>query len=137
MDVADASNSGTEMTINSRQKGARGERELAEFLRDHGVEARRGQQFSGGTDSPDVVSSLSGIHLECKRKESGNPYNWLSQAISDAGGENIPVVAHRRNRQDWIVILRLEDFLRIIPHGQTDRRGLGDDAADSGRQDAG
>jgi Holliday junction resolvase len=54
--------------LNSNQKGKRGEREAAAFLTDEGFPARRGQQFAGGTDSPDVVcESLSGLHFEVKR----------------------------------------------------------------------
>lgn len=102
------------MTINSRSKGARGERELAEFLRGFGIEARRGQQFHGGVDSPDVVcDGLPGFHLECKRVEAGNPYNWLAQSERDAGAK-VPLVVHKRNRQDWIVILNLSDFLTYV-----------------------
>lgn len=103
--------------MNSRAKGKAGELELAKFLREHGVEARRGQQFSGGTDSPDVVTSLNGVHFECKRVEAGNPYDWLEQAKRDAGNGKIPVVAHRRSRQDWIAILPLEELLWILSAG--------------------
>ena len=102
------------MTINSRQKGARGERELAEFLRDLGFEARRGQQFSGGGDSPDVVHNIPGIHIECKRVETGNLYKWLAQAKCDALADKIPVVFHRRNDSDWVVVLDAKDFLGIM-----------------------
>ena len=56
---------------NSRQKGARGERELAAVLREHGFECRRGQQFCGANGDADVVG-LPGIHIECKRVESLN-----------------------------------------------------------------
>ena len=57
--------------INSRQKGAAGERELANWLKQYeGVEARRGQQFSGSPDSPDVVHSMEGLHIECKQVEA-------------------------------------------------------------------
>jgi len=55
------------VTINSRQKGARGERAWAAYLRSLGFDARRGQQFSGSKDSPDVVSSaLASLHCEVK-----------------------------------------------------------------------
>ena len=101
------------MPINSRQKGAAGERELAQFLREHGVEARRGQQFHGGAGSPDVVAELPGVHLECKRVEKGSLYDWMAQATADAG-ESIPVVAHRRNRSGWVAILRLEDLVKLL-----------------------
>jgi len=102
------------MPINSRAKGKRGELELSAFLDSLGHPARRGQQFKGSGDSPDVVCpSLPGIHLEAKRVQAGNPYNWLLQAIGDAGAK-IPVVAHKRNRKEWLAILRLEDLIRII-----------------------
>ncbi len=100
--------------MNSRGKGKTGELELAKYLRDHGIAARRGQQFSGGTESPDVVTALEGVHFECKRVEAGNPYNWLKQAKKDAGPGKIPVVAHRRNREDWIAILPLEELLWLL-----------------------
>jgi Holliday junction resolvase len=102
------------MPINSRAKGAVGERELANYLRERGFEARRGQQFSGGAGSPDIVTELDNIHFECKRKETGNLYAWLDQAIRDAGDNKIPVVAHRRNNRDWVAILPLENLLALI-----------------------
>lgn len=101
------------MAINSRAKGCVGERELAEYLRARGHSARRGQQFSGGGDSPDVVSSIVGVHFEVKRVEAGNPYIWLAQAVRDAG-KKTPIVAHRRNRQDWIAVMRLDDLMAMI-----------------------
>ena len=100
--------------INSRQKGAAGERELADFLRQHDVGARRGQQFHGGPGSPDVVTDLDGIHFECKRVERGSLYDWLAQAQRDAGEGKIPVVAHRRNRKEWVAILPLAELLKLL-----------------------
>lgn len=94
--------------LNSRAKGASGEREAAAAIaKAFGVNARRGQQFSGSPDSPDIVSDLP-IHWECKRVERGNPYAWLDQACRDAG-DNVPVVIHRRNNHEWILVMRLTD----------------------------
>ena len=102
--------------ISSRAKGKNGELELAEFMRQHGYPgAFRGQQFHGGAESPDVVvPGLEGIHVECKRVESGSLYNWLEQAINDAGSEKVPVVMHRKSRKGWVAIMRLEDLLNIL-----------------------
>ena len=100
--------------IDSRAKGAAAEREAAKVWAEvMGCEARRGQQFSGGKESPDVVQSISGIHLEVKRVERGNPYAWMAQAIYDAG-DQVPVVIHRKNRSDWLCIVRLNDVPRLI-----------------------
>lgn len=99
--------------MNSRQKGARGERNAAqawaEALGLDPEDCRRGQQFAGGTDSPDVVHPLGDtVHLEVKRVERGNPYLWMEQAERDAGGK-IPLVLHRRNNKQWLAIVRLSD----------------------------
>jgi hypothetical protein len=51
--------------MNSREKGKRGERQWRDELREQGFAARRGQQFSGGAESPDVVcDSLPWMHFE-------------------------------------------------------------------------
>jgi len=100
--------------INSRAKGKRGELELAHWLTDAGHPAHRGQQFAGGTESPDVVApSLAGIHIECKRVEAGNPYAWMAQASRDAGPDKIPVVFHRRNDEEWLVVIKARHFLQL------------------------
>lgn len=100
--------------MRSRAKGAAGERAAAkEWARVMGGTARRGQQFSGSADSPDVVTSISGIHLEVKRTERGNPYGWIDQAVRDAG-EQCPVVLHRRNKREWLLIVRLDDAPRML-----------------------
>ncbi len=101
------------MPINSRNKGKVGELELVSYLKERGVTAERGQQFKGGAGSPDVVHDLPNVHIECKRVEQGNLYDWLEQAKRDAG-DKVPVVMHRRNRQDWVAILQLDRFLELI-----------------------
>lgn len=98
----------------SRAKGCRGELEASKvwaFVM--GGQARRGQQFAGGTDSPDVVSDYPGIHIEVKRCERGNPYDWLAQARRDAAGK-CPVVLHRRNNQPWLLIMELADAPKFL-----------------------
>ena len=83
-------------------------------LRDAGFTARRGQQFSGGADSPDVIcESLPNYHFEVKFVQAGNPYVWMEQAIRDAGVKT-PVVAHKRNGKDWLVVMRASDAINLI-----------------------
>ena len=97
----------------SRDKGARGERELAgELARLLGVEARRGQQYRGGPDSPDVHLDIPDVHIECKRTERLRLYEALDQAIGDAA-DKVPVVMHRQNKRPWVVVLRLDDLPRL------------------------
>jgi hypothetical protein len=97
----------------SRRKGKVGELAAAEELRRlFGVEARRGQQFHGGGDSPDVVTSIAGVHLEVKRCEALSLYTAVDQAVADAG-EKVPVVLHRRNHKPWVAIVRLDDLPKL------------------------
>ena len=102
------------MGIFSRNKGKVGERELAhELTRVLGVSARRGVQFQGGPDSPDVIADIPDVHIECKRTERFRLYEALEQAVEDAGA-NLPVVLHRQNRKPWVAIIRLDDLPTLI-----------------------
>lgn len=99
---------------NSKRKGKCGELEAAkEVSRLFGVEARRGQQFAGGTDSPDIVADLPGVHLEVKRTEALRLWEALQQAQDDAG-DKMPVVLHRSNKRPWVAIVRLDDLPQIV-----------------------
>ena len=97
---------------NSRNKGKVGELEWVHFLKDHGINARRSQQFCGTSGDADVISDLP-FHWEVKRVEKLNIDNAMEQAIRDTQG-NIPVVAHRKNRKEWLCTLRAEDLLSLI-----------------------
>lgn len=98
--------------MNSKQKGARGERELAKVLRAHGFKTRRGQQYCGANGDADVVG-LPNIHIECKRVERLNLNDAMAQAKSDAKQDEIPVVMHRKDKCDWLVTMSLDDFIEI------------------------
>src|SRR5712675_1917800 len=97
--------------MNSREKGKRGERQWRDELRAAGYAARRGQQFSGSPDSPDVVcDELSWVHFEVKAVERLNIEEAMDQArrdsacsVSPGGLSKVPVVAHRRNFRPWLV----------------------------------
>lgn len=111
--------------MNSREKGKRGERELALFLREHGYEARRGQQYSGANGDADV-EGLEGVHIECKRVENLNIDKAMEQSVRDAYADSIkqgktltPTVFHRKNGKKWLVTLSAEDFLKIYKNGGT------------------
>lgn len=97
----------------SRDKGKRGEREAAAKLREHGWDARRGVQYKGTPDSPDVKAEEFGdyFHTEVKRTERFRLYPSLEQATDEAPEGVIPIVMHRRNYHDWVVVIRADDFL--------------------------
>jgi hypothetical protein len=100
--------------VNSRTKGKVGEREFAALLREHGFDARRGQQFSGGAESPDVVSeALAWLHIEIKRVQNLNLTDACAQAEGDCQGKPW-IVAHRRNHAPWLVTMTAETFFRLL-----------------------
>lgn len=102
----------------SRQKGKRGEREAAAELGSLlGCTARRGVQYQGGPESPDVVLEGVNIHVEAKRVEALNLYAAIEQAKKDAPPGSVPIVWHRKNGRESVVILetsRLVDFANAI-----------------------
>lgn len=100
------------MPINSCAKGKRGERLWRDFLRASGVSARRGRQYSGSPDSPDVVSD-DGMHWEVKWVQNLNVWKAIEQAVTDAGSTKIPAVAFKKNSTGWMVAMRAEDYLKI------------------------
>lgn len=97
----------------SREKGKRGERELAHILRDYGYDARRSQQYAGINNDADVVG-LPGIHCEVKRVEKLNLYDAMSQAKRDSRDNEKPTVFHRRNNCEWLVTMRLSDWIDLF-----------------------
>lgn len=98
----------------SKNKGKVGEREVAELLRAHGFDARRGQQFAGGGDSPDVVHDIPGVHIEVKRTERLDLWSAMEQSARDAKPGEAPVVFHRPNRREWVVIIPASEFLKLV-----------------------
>lgn len=101
--------------INSRAKGCRGELELAHILSLRGFEAKRGRQFKGSPDSPDIeCEALAPFHIECKRVEALSLYKAMSQSEKDCGSHQLPIVMHRKSGQEWLAILKLDDFLALF-----------------------
>jgi len=98
--------------INSRAKGARGERELSSKLKEYGYETRRGQQYCGSNGDADVVG-LPGIHIECKRVQQLNLYNAMAQSKSDAKDGEVPTIFHRKDHCEWLVTMTLEDWINL------------------------
>lgn len=117
----------------SSRKGANGERELAELLRQHGYNIQRGGSLSFG-EAPDLTG-LPGIHVEVKRRENVNLSAALDQAQRDSerfGG--LPCVFHRANRKPWAVSMPLESWLQLYEQAHTCKCGGRCLTAETGEQ---
>ena len=122
------------MPINSRAKGAAGERELSHFIKEKfGWQARRTQQFCGDSgDSDVVIEELPGIFVECKRVAKLNLAEAMETALRQCKTQ-VPVVCHRTNRGGWMLTVPLAELVRLAtmvcaatPVEQSDPSSLSD-----------
>ena len=110
--------------VNSKQKCARGEREFAKFCNYEGYTVRRGQQYNG-IEGQDCVG-LPGIHVEVKRVERLNINEAIQQSIRDAKyTENIPIVAHRKNNECWLITMEAVDWFKLYREWEAGQEGEG------------
>ena len=108
-----------------RDKGARGERELAAIIRDWlGLDVRRnwqGQAAIGGQD----LTGVPGWVIECKRACEPNLREWWRQACEQAEGIGAPALAYRidgagrglEEQDKWQVMCWLSDISELDIHG--------------------
>lgn len=102
------------MPVNSKQKGARYERELSSLLRAEGYEARRTAQYAGNTGEAADVIGLPGIHIEAKRQEQIRIYEWMQQAVRDSQkSRNLPAVFFRKSNEETLVCMRFPDWIQL------------------------
>ena len=99
------------MSRSQQRKGADGEKELVEILTANGYPVTWGGSQTYGA-VPDV-SGLPGVHVEVKRVEKLNVPEAMEQSVIDSikFRDGLPALFHRRNRQPWLVTMRLTDWL--------------------------
>lgn len=105
----------------SQQKGRNAELEIAKIFQAHGYPVRPGAPASYGS-TPDAVG-LDGYHLEIKRVERLNVSAAMAQSVRDSKkfNDGTPLLLHRRNREEWLCTMRLEDWLELYG-GKHDHR---------------
>ena len=94
----------------SREKGKRGEREVARIIQDvvnyvFGENAPRIQRNTLQSDKGgfDLVG-LEDFAIEVKRHEKLNVKAWWKQTVRQAGKDKIPVLFYRQNNTPWSVM---------------------------------
>ena len=96
----------------SRNKGARGENELAAMLSDElgfVVKRKLGQARDGGDDI-----QVEHYRLEVKRREALRLDDWCQQIEAAAGPGEWPVVVYRRNGQPWRAVVPIELLIKAM-----------------------
>ena len=103
------------MSAASRNKGARGELEVAELLRAEGwPNARRTSDGREQLARGDIANGPAGVHLEVKRVERLNIAACLRQLDADCPDHDIPVLVHRSSRQPWLATMPLAELLPLL-----------------------
>jgi Holliday junction resolvase len=94
--------------VNSRRKGKVGELAAAKYLRSLGFDARRGCQYAGGPDSPDLTAkNLPNVHIEVKFGVAGLDLGTqklakaCDQAASECGGKAWCVLWKPPRARQW------------------------------------
>lgn len=106
----------------AKNKGKRGEREVARLIKNHGFNnARRTSQYCGKTGDASDVVGLPGYHIEVKFVEKLNLWKAVEQATIDANEHWVkhheyvePVVFYRKKGIDWRVSVDAEHFLDLV-----------------------
>jgi hypothetical protein len=103
------------MAARERNKGIAGELEIVELLRANGWPRAHRNFDSGSAGGGDVARGPEGVVLEVKRHRGrlDLPAAWR-QAVDAAGDHDLPVVAHRRDREPWLATLPLADLLDLL-----------------------
>ena len=100
------------MPINSRTKGASGEREAAKKWNSIlPVEAIRGQQRSG-LEQADVVDVSDSFHIEVKRYKQFAIWKFIEQMRRDSDEGQIKVLQFRPDGDtDWHVAVSMDQLI--------------------------
>jgi hypothetical protein len=106
----------------ARNKGKRGEREVATILRAHGYDVRRGWQSRAGSDDADVIG-VPGWWVEVSIG-GANPRRKYAQAVeASAKSGRRPVAITRPDGGEWLATVALCDWLRLVAllHGTVEQ----------------
>lgn len=96
----------------SRDKGVRGEQQVAAIFRAAGFDCDRVPNSGGLRLKGDLYGDVP-AHLEVKNAEAWRMAEWLEQARVEAG-DRWPVLAFRRNATPWYAALPLEVLVALL-----------------------
>lgn len=101
--------------INSKQKGKRGELEVAHIFSSAGFPTRRGVQYSGGKDSPDVVVDIISdyFHFEVKNTSKLQIGPLIQQMKRDAEFK-VPIGVFKLPQYGWNIVMNFQTFLDLL-----------------------
>jgi hypothetical protein len=109
------------MGRSQREKGKRGEREVAQLFRRAEYSAERTRQSEGDHD-PDVRVRRGEGHpeiplwVEVKRHKAIAACRFMDQALEEAHVGYTPAVFLREDEGEWLTMISSEFFLELLTH---------------------
>lgn len=112
--------------MNNRERGKRGERDARDAIREYLSlpGCFRAAQSSGSLSAD--LGGTGGLHFEVKLRKSLAVYDFIEQAIKDSKGKKVPAVVMRRDRGEWLLMMRLSDtpsFIQSLTAAQQEQQG--------------
>lgn len=102
----------------SRDKGKRGELELAHIFTDAGLPMKRKLVDADGQEDGDLENDLN-LYIEGRYRERWDIPTWLREIAAEAKGRDW-ILAFRKNHMDWHVALPLTDYIQLLKEARTD-----------------
>lgn len=106
--------------VNSKRKGARGERYVVSKFKENGyTEVRRSVQYNGKAEEgqADIVG-VPNIHVEVKFVERLNIYDAIDQAKRDCKKGEFPTVFHKKNNKELLVTMTFDDWIKLYSESE-------------------
>lgn len=98
----------------ARNKGARGELEVLNLIREAGWPAATRNFQSGGQGHGDIVHGPQSTHIEVKRTEKMRLWDWIEQAAAESAEGHVPTVVFRRSHSEWMACIPFEELLALL-----------------------
>lgn len=99
----------------SREKGARGEREVAKILSESlSLDISRTPRSGAWEHAKGDLYGVPRFNVEVKLQERTRVDEWYKQSEGDAKEDEIPLLIYRRNREQWKVVMSLDNFVEIM-----------------------
>jgi hypothetical protein len=101
-----------------------------------GWDVQRAVQYNGNAgDSDLIIKQVPEIFVECKRVQSLNLSKAMEIAVSQAG-KKLPLIFHRKDREEWMVTLPLKDLLSAARILATAARATQPELSEAGSESA-
>lgn len=100
----------------ARRKGAKGELEVRDILREFGYADVRRNWMSGGAGGSDLIEAIPDVAIEVKRTESTPFAVWWRQANKAAKSSDMVLIVHRGHSQPWQATGLLTDLHMMMQH---------------------